>query len=77
MPENQGCQVEVHPAVRAVLQFFVYSHLPAHLQGVSKPFMDLANKIAVGPQNAEATVALRKLLESKDAAVRAHLFKQP
>lgn len=64
-----------HPAVQAVLQFFAYAHLPEHLQAVSKPFCELANVIADGPQNAEATVALRKLLESKDAAVRAVLFK--
>jgi hypothetical protein len=64
-----------HPAVQAVLQFFAYSHLPPHLQDASKPFCELAEKIADGPQNAEATVALRKLLESKDAAVRAVLFK--
>jgi len=64
-----------HPALLAVLQFFAYGHLPEHLREVSRPFCELANKIADGPQNAEATVALRKLLESKDAAVRAVLFK--
>lgn len=64
-----------HPAVAAVLQFFAYAHLPAHLQDVSRPFCELAEKIADGPQNAEATVALRKLLEAKDAAVRAVMFK--
>jgi hypothetical protein len=67
--------MERHPAVKAVLQFFAFAHLPEHLQSVSKPFCELAEKIADGPQNAEATVALRKLLEAKDAAVRAVLFK--
>ncbi len=66
---------ERHPAVNAVLQFFAYAHLPEHLQAVSKPFCELAETVADGPQNAEATVALRKLLEAKDAAVRAVLFK--
>lgn len=66
---------ERHPSVVAILQFFTYAHLPPHLQAASKPFCDLANQIADGPQNAEATVALRKLLEAKDAAVRAVLFK--
>lgn len=75
MPEASPSDTPIHPAMKAVLQFFVYAHLPPHLQAVSKPFMDLANIIATGPQNAEATVALRKLLESKDAAVRAVLFK--
>jgi hypothetical protein len=64
-----------HPAIQSILQFFAYSHLPAQLQEVSKPFGELAEKIADGPQNAEATVALRKLLEAKDCAVRAVLAK--
>lgn len=61
----------MNPAIQHVLQFFKYEHLPPHLQGVSKPFSDLANQLAEGPANPETTVALRKLLESKDAAVRA------
>jgi hypothetical protein len=59
-----------------ILQFFAYEHLPAHLQEASKPFGDLARLIVhTLPRNPERTVALRKLLESKDAAVRAKLFK--
>lgn len=61
-----------------ILQFFTYAHLPAHLQDVSKPFSELARLIIdVLPHNPERTVALRKLLEAKDAAVRAKLFKGP
>jgi hypothetical protein len=61
-----------------MLQFFQYAHLPVNLQGVSKPFCDLAFKIAVElPSNPERTVALRKLLEAKDCAVRAVLYKEP
>lgn len=56
------------------MQFFAYTHLPAHLQEISKPFGDLAEQIVVTlPRNPERTVALRKLLEAKDAAVRAKL----
>jgi hypothetical protein len=59
-----------------LLQFFVYEHLPAHLQEHSKPFADLAHKLVETlPSNPERTVALRKLLEAKDCAVRARLFK--
>lgn len=59
-----------------ILQFFAYAHLPAHLQSVSQPFSDLANDVIMFlPANEERTVALRKLLEAKDAAVRAKLFK--
>ena len=59
-----------------ILQFFAFAHLPEHLQAISRPFGELANNIvATLPRNPERTVALRKLLESKDAAVRANLFK--
>jgi len=60
-------------AVEHVLQYFKYAHLPKHLQEVSKRFADLAEIIADGPQNPETTVALRKLLEAKDAAVRSQI----
>lgn len=60
--------------VDPIMKFFAYMHLPEKLQAISKPFCDLANIIAnTLPRNAERTVALRKLLESKDAAVRAGL----
>jgi len=57
-----------------MLQWFAWSHLPPKLREVSQPFGDLARKIvATLPRNPERTVALRKLLESKDCAVRAAL----
>lgn len=60
-----------------ILQFFAYAHLPPHLQLVSAPFGELAQKLAAElPGNPEKTVALRKLLEAKDAAVRAVLAKE-
>ena len=59
-----------------ILQFFTYAHLPAQLQAVSKPFSELADlMVSTLPRNPERTVALRKLLESKDAAVRAAIAK--
>jgi len=59
-----------------MLQFFQYSHLPPNLQEASKPFCDLAYKLVDKyPMNPERTVALRKLLEAKDAAVRTLLYK--
>ena len=61
-----------------LMQFFAYSHLPEHLQAVSKPFGELAENIVnTLPRNPERTTALRKLLEAKDCAVRALLFKDP
>lgn len=58
----------------AVLRYFHWAHLPPVLQGVSRPFCDLAWMIVTTlPRNAERSVALRKLLEAKDAAVRANV----
>lgn len=55
-----------------ILQFFHYAHLPPSLRDRSKPFCDLARRIvSTTPRNPERTVALRKLLEAKDANVRA------
>ena len=57
-----------------MLKWFKYKHLPEELQEVSMPFRVLAEQVVrcvePGP---ERTVALRKLLEAKDAAVRAKL----
>lgn len=55
-------------------QFFKFSHLPEKLQEISAPFTLLAAMICTLPRNPERSVALRKLLEAKDAAVRAALF---
>ena len=57
-----------------ILQFLKYEHLPQHLQDISKPFADLAHDMCEKlPRNPERTVMLRKILEGKDAAVRARL----
>ena len=62
-------------ATDRMLQFFAYKHLPERLQAASKPFFDLAYLVVESyPQNPERTVCLRKLLESKDAAVRTLLY---
>ena len=59
-----------------IAQFFNYGHLPEKLQLVSAPFAELAAKVIEAcPRNPERTVALRKLLEAKDAAVRALVAK--
>ena len=57
-----------------MLKWFAYEHLPPHLQAASKPFGDLASFVVESCEpGPERTVALRKLLEAKDAAVRAKL----
>lgn len=58
----------------SMLRYFEFAHLPEQLQAVSSPFWDLACHMAATlVRSPERTVALRKLLESKDAAVRAAL----
>jgi len=75
---------EIHPppseftaeqlAADPILRYFHYAHLPPKLQSASKQFFGLAQFIVESiPRNAERTVALRKLLEAKDAGVRANL----
>jgi len=62
--------------VEHIMQFFAHAHLPPHLAAISAPFGKLADDIIVTcPRNPERTVALRKLLEAKDAAVRALVAK--
>lgn len=77
----------LHPSQQELLRYFEYDHLPPRLQEISKHFHWLAHALVgdaplhdnseheqitelSGP---ELTVALRKLLEAKDCAVRAAL----
>lgn len=62
---------ESGPGIERMLKWFAFAHLPPHLQAISQPFHDLAEIIDQNvPPGPERTVAFRKLLESKDAAVR-------
>lgn len=64
------------PLNEPLLQFFESAHLPSHLAAISGEFYNLAcTLVAILPRNPERTVALRKLIESKDCAVRARLWK--
>lgn len=55
-----------------IAKYFGFAHLPPHLQPISMSFASLAVGLLDNlPRNPERTVALRKLLEAKDAAVRA------
>ncbi len=55
-----------------ILEHFTFDHLPEGLQEISRPFCDLAFKMAKGLQrSAEVSAGLRKLLEAKDCMVRA------
>lgn len=62
------------PPTTAILKYFAYEHLPAHLRQVSAPAGELARAMdSLLPNCAEKTAGLRKLLEAKDCFVRAAL----
>lgn len=62
------------PGPHRLLRYFEYGHLPQPLQLICQPFASLAETIDTTLSNGpEKDVALRKLLESKEAAVRAAL----
>lgn len=59
-----------------MLQFFDYAHLREDLQAKSKPFGMIAQwMVDTLPRNPERSMALRKLMEAKDCAVRASIYK--
>ena len=66
----------LNPLHDRLMRYFAYAHLPTALQEISQPFAELAERMAVwfehegGMDAVEMTVALRKLLEAKDCAVR-------
>ena len=58
-----------------MLRYFACAHLPEGImRDIASTFQGMARDLVVRlPRTPERTVALRKLLESKDAAVRAAL----
>lgn len=58
-----------------ILRYFEFDHLSPHLQRISRPFKKLAYFLCDNPRidKTEMDMALRKLLEAKDCAVRAAL----
>lgn len=61
-----------------MLQFFQFAHLPPHLQTISKPFGELAALIVEKlPKNSQRDHAVNALVQAKDFAVRAQLYKSP
>lgn len=68
---EERSDIDPRIATDPILKYFTYTHLPSRLQMISEPFCSLADTIVnTLPRNPERTVALRKLLEAKDAAVR-------
>ena len=77
MPKGRGF-LGVLPVSNQILRYFAWQHLTGRLQSVSQPFAEFAARLdETLPDGPEKTVALRKLLESKDAAVRSALPPEP
>lgn len=69
-----GYKENLDPGAKQLLRYFKFAHLKPELQDKSKPFRAMAEwLIETLPPSAERTAALRKLLETKDCAVRAGL----
>lgn len=76
LAKDLGYVFEADQPRDSIMQFFGCDYLPEPLQKVCQPFRELAEQIhAKLPRNSERTVALRKLLEAQDAAIRAALAK--
>lgn len=69
---------DLHPSIKGVLRFFETEHLPeGPIKTTAAQFRAFAAGLAydIAP-DPELTVALRKLLEAKDAAVRAVVVEE-
>lgn len=55
-------------------KYFVYDHLPEHLQVISRPFSELLHLLDEAvPDGPEKSAGARLLLQAKDCYVRAKL----
>lgn len=78
MSENDQVEVQDlsgrHPGVRDAMQWLVPNpQLPSHMLAISHHFYDLAQELLrdIDVDSPQLTIALHKLVEAKDAAVRA------
>lgn len=60
-----------HPSVEALLQHFELVDAESLCHPLDIQYRDFAHQVADNCEGSEGTVALRKLLESRDAAFRA------
>lgn len=73
---DQMAQQTDAAAAEPMLQFFAYADREPAVQALGFAFSEIAARIVeTVPRSPERTVCLRKLLEAKDCAFRAQLFK--
>lgn len=71
---NRGMTAE---GTDRLTKYFTTTHLPEHLVGIGNVYVAVASALnLILPPGPERTVALRKLLESKDAAIRAQAYPE-
>lgn len=65
-----------HPGVHDALQWLTFAHLPETLQTYSRPFYGAAVALidTIRTDSTSLTTALNKLVEAKDAGVRAGII---
>jgi hypothetical protein len=68
-----------HPSITAALKWLADDgHLPINLKEINNIFGHVAIIIAMAsPQSPQTTIAIHKLVEAKDAAIRGHLDGRP
>lgn len=76
LKESEWSKIDAQKA-HYLMQYFNYRHLSGPAKVMSKRFADLATQIdLILPESPEKTMALRKLLESKDCSVRATFYQE-
>lgn len=62
-----------HPALKLALRWLVDDgRMPSHLTEIYNQFGDVAMEVAIlSPQSPQTTIAVHKLVEAKDASIRA------
>lgn len=81
LPENRSDEdlteaLTIASGQDPVIQFFGVAHLQPAMRAISRPFAEQALRMFdTLPRNPERTVAFRKLIEAKDCAVRALIYK--
>jgi len=74
---SQADAIRIAVAAEPMMRYFQYDHLPPDLQRVSCRYHALAcDLVVLADPGCQRTVALQRLLESKDAAVRAVLVSR-
>lgn len=58
-----------------MLPFFGYNHLSMTVRPIARIYVPVAHEVMKLPDSPDRTIAMEALLKSRDAAIRAVLFK--